>query len=107
MKNIILIAAIIAAITTIVAGVCPTPAKIQTPIPETEWEFGSIYDLSISDGCPILRNKEALLSEPLRDAIEVIRKDDNTSYGDFVIGYKYIPDEDVYIVNIIDEFVEL
>lgn len=106
MKNIILIAAIIAAITTIVAGVCPTPATIQTPI-ETTWEFGSIYDLSISDGCPRLKDKEALLSEPLREAIEVILKDDNTSYGDFQIGYKYIPDEDLFIVNIIDEFVEL
>lgn len=92
---------------SIFAGVGQTPAKIQTPTPEYEWEFGSIYDLSISDGCPILRNKEALLSEPLRDAIEVIRKDDNTSYGDFQIGYKYIPDEDLYIVNLVDEFVEL
>lgn len=107
MKNIILIAAIIAAITTIVAGVCPTPATIQTPTPECEWEFGSIYEISISDGCPILRNEEALLSEPLHDAIEIILKDDNTSYGDYLIGYKYIPDEDLYIVNLVDEFVEL
>lgn len=103
MKIMFLIAAIIAAITT----VCPTPATIQSPTPECEWEVGSIYQISFSDNCPRIQGKEALLSEPLREAIEVIRQDDNTSYGDFKIGYKYIPDEDVYIVNIIDEFVEL
>lgn len=88
------------------AGVCPTPAKIMSPI-ETTWETGSIYEITFSDNCPRIQGKEALLSEPLHDAIETILKDDNTSYGDYLIGYKYIPDEDVYIVNIIDEFVEL
>lgn len=107
MKSMILIAAIIAAITTNFAGVYPTPATIQTPTPEYEWEFGSIYSISFSDGCPRVNGKEALLSEPLREAVNVILKDDNTAYSDYQIGYKYIPDEDVYIVNIIDEFVEL
>lgn len=94
-------------ISIFVAGVGQTPATIQTPTPEYEWEFGSIYELSISDGCPRLKDKEALLSEPLREAINVIRQDDNTAYGDFQIGYKYIPDEGLYIVNLVDEFVEL
>lgn len=110
MKNfIIVIAAIITAITNFVAGVCPTPATIETPIatPEEQWEFCSIYSIEFSDGCPRIQGKEALLSEPLREAISVIRKDDNTSYGDFLIGYKYVPDEEVFIVNLVDEFVEL
>lgn len=94
-------------ISIFVAGVCPTPATIQTPTPEYEWEFDSIYNIKFSDGCPRIKDKEALLSEPLREAVNVIRQDDNTAYGDFLIGYKYVPDEDLYIVNIIDEFVEL
>lgn len=94
-------------ISIFVAGVGQTPATIQTPIPECEWETGSIYSISFSDGCPRVNGKEALLSEPLREAVNVIRQDDNTAYGDFLIGYKYIPDEDLYIVNLVDEFVEL
>lgn len=93
-------------ISFIFAGVCPTPATIQTPTPY-EWEFGSIYAIQFSDGCPRLNGKEALLSEPLREAINIIRYDENTSYGDFTVEYKYIPDEGVYIVNLVDEFVEL
>lgn len=92
----------------IFAGVCPTPATIEpTPAPAPEWEFGSIYEISFSDNRPRMKGKDALLYEPLQEAIEKILKDDNTSYGDFLIGYKYIPDEDLYICNIIDEFVEL
>ena len=85
--------------------VCPTPAKIVNP--ESKWQSGSIYEISFSNGCPILKDTEVLLSEPLREAIEVIRLDNNTSYGDYEIEYKYIEDEDLYVANLIDEFKEL
>lgn len=90
----------------IFAGVGQTPAKIQTPI-APKWEVGSIYEISFSDNRPRMKGKDALLYEPLQEAIEKILKDDNTSYGDFLIEYKYIPDEDLYIIDLIDEFVEL
>ena len=86
--------------------VCPTPAnkEMQTPI---QWEFGSIYEISFSDGCPRINDKEVLLSAPLLDAIMTIQLDCNTAYGDFSIEYKYVKDEDIYIANLVDEFVEL
>lgn len=102
-----MITLIIIIISLFVAGVGQTPATIQTPIHEAKWESASIYDISFSDGCPRMKDKDALLYEPLQEAISIIRKDENTSYGDFLIEYKYIPDEDLYIIDLIDEFVEL
>ena len=85
-------------------NVCPTPATIKaTP----DWEIGSIYDISFSDDCPRIKEKEVLLSVPLMDAVQTIRLDNNTSYGDFAIGYKYMEDEDLYVANLLDEFKEL
>ena len=85
--------------------VCPTPATIAKATPD--WEIGSIYDISFSDGCPRIKEKEVLLSVPLMDAVQTIRLDNNTSYGDFSIEYKYIEDEDLYVANLLDEFKEL
>lgn len=85
-------------------NVCPTPATIH---PESEWELCSIYEITISDGCPRLKDKEVLLSVPLIEAINIIQCDDNTSYGDYCIEYKYIEGEDLYVANIRDEFIEL
>ena len=85
--------------------VCPTPANIAKATPD--WEIGSIYEISFSDGCPRIKDTEVLLSVPLMDAVQTIRLDNNTSYGDFAIGYKYIEDEDLYVANLIDEFKEL
>ena len=87
-----------------VESVCPTSAKIST---DNQWECGSIYEISFLDGCPRIKGKEILLSVPLMEAIQTIRMDDNTAYGDFVIGYKYIEDEDLYVANLLDEFKEL
>ena len=88
--------------------VCPTPATIHTQAnTESKWQRGSIYEISFLDGCPRMKGKEILLSVPLMEAIQTIRLDDNTSYGDFAIGYKYIEDEDLYVANLLDEFKEL
>ena len=88
-----------------------TPATIATPEAEwemgSEWKMGSIYQISILDGCPRLKGKEVLLSVPLFDAVQTIRMDDNTAYSDYNIEFKYIEEEDLYIANLLDEFVEL
>lgn len=82
----------------------PTPATISV---EEQWETASIYEISFSDECPMFRGKEVLLSVPLFDAVVAIITDNNTAYGDYAIEYKYVPYEDIYIANLIDEFVEL
>ena len=86
--------------------VCPKPATLL-PTQAPEWEEGSIYEISFSDGCPMIKGKEVLLSVPLSEAIKKIQLDCNTAYGDFLISYKFIGDEDIYIANLLDEFVEL
>ena len=113
MKNFLFSAISIVACATCVAGVacvagvesvCSTPANIST---DHQWKCGSIYEISFLDGCPRINDKEVLLSAPLMEAINSIRTDDNTAYGDYAIEYSYIEAEDLYIANIIDEFAEL
>lgn len=105
MKTIILFSVIISiVITNFNNDVCPNPATINT---QSEWEIGSIYEITFSDGCPRMKGKEVLLSAPLFDALITIRSDNNTAYGDYSIEYCYIEDENLYVANLLDEFVEL
>lgn len=90
--------------------VCPTIATMtvtESVESEYDWAIGSIYDITFSEECPMLRGKEVLLSAPLFDAILTILHDRNTAYGDFQIEYKYIPNEGIYIANLLDSFIEL
>lgn len=84
--------------------VCPTPATMTV---ESDWVIGSIYDISIVDGVFTYNDTECLVSVPLECAIRTIINRDDTAFGDFDCEFKYIPEEDIYIANIIDEFVEL
>ena len=88
--------------------VCPTPATIHTQAnTESKWQRGSIYEISFLDGCPRMKGKEILLSVPLMEAIQTIRLDNNTAYGDYTVEYKYVEDEDLSIANLVDEIIEL
>lgn len=82
--------------------VCPTPATI---VAESDWTTGSIYDISITNDTFVYNDAEVIVSEPLRHAIVTIINSDDTAFGDFDCEFKYIPEEGIYIANILDEFV--
>lgn len=77
-----------------------------TNVTEIEkWETKSIYDIKIVDGIYTFNDKECLCSYPLDSAIHTIIDTDNVAFGDYDIEVKYIPEEDIYIANLIDNFV--
>lgn len=97
-----IVSVIIIALASFNNDICPTPA---TMIVESDWANGSIYDISIVDGVFTYNDTECLVSVPLECAIRTIINRDDTAFGDFDCEFKYIPEEDIYIANILDEFV--
>ena len=99
-----LVSAIIIAISSFTNNdsICPTTA---TMVVESDWTIGSIYDISIVDGVFTYNDTECLVSVPLEYAIRTIINRDDTAFGDFDCEFKYIPEENIYIANIIEEFV--
>lgn len=104
MKTFILsiVSVIVIALASFNNDICPTPATMTV---ESDWTIGSIYDISIVDGVFTYNDTECLVSVPLEYAIRTIINRDDTAFGDFDCEFKYIPEEDIYIANILDEFV--